>query len=137
MYSISIQMQLFIQPSQTISHKKTTVQSSNNGRPNTAPHYIPNLKQTNKSHLFRLVHALPNIPAESDPNTHTITQLIKDPLPQSFTPLIDISAIHSTRQKCKTNGIQTSHVLTNHTTIWTCTSLTSPIGTRGGAVSLI
>ena len=41
------------------------------------------------------------------------------------------------KQKSKTNSIQTSHVLTNHTTIWTCTSLTSPIGTRGGAVSLI
>ena len=40
-------------------------------------------------------------------------------------------------KKQKTNSIETSHVLTNHTTISTCTSLTSPIGTRGGAVSLI
>jgi hypothetical protein len=61
-------------------------------------------------------------------HTHTRIQVIKDPLHVHCSSLIDISTVHFTRQKCKTNGIQTSHVLT---------SLTSPIGTRGGAVSLI
>ena len=69
--------------------------------------------------------------------TYTIIKVTKEPSHILTTPPIDISSIHFTTQKCKTNGIQTSHVLTNHTTIWTCTSLTSPIGTRGGAVSLI
>jgi hypothetical protein len=60
----------------------------------------------------------------------------RKPMTRDFSVVRTFIGLEGQKEK-NTDSIQTSHVLTNHTTIWTCTSLTSPIETRGGAVSLI